>query len=97
MRNGFKIVDTDTHMMEPSWLWERHIEDAFKGREPQMGIAPDSGRKTFLVEGESFTREKGKYPMAAPAFLEAAGQGDGALRARACRPLQRQEPASGYG
>ena len=71
MRNGFKIVDTDTHMMEPSWLWERYIEDEFKGREPRIGIAPDSGRKTFLVEGESFTREKGKYPMAAPAFLKA--------------------------
>ena len=74
MRNGFKIVDTDTHMMEPAWLWERHIEDEFKGREPRMGIAPDSGRKTFLVEGESFTREKGKYPMAAPAFLKAAAK-----------------------
>ena len=30
MRDGFKIVDTDSHMMEPDWLWERHIEDATK-------------------------------------------------------------------
>jgi uncharacterized protein len=35
-----------------------------------MGIAPQSGRRTFLVEGEPFTREKGKYPMAAPAFFK---------------------------
>jgi predicted TIM-barrel fold metal-dependent hydrolase len=72
MRDGFKIVDTDAHMMEPEWLWERHMEDAYKAQAPKMGQAPGSGRRTFLVEGESFTREKGKYPMAAPAFLKAA-------------------------
>jgi predicted TIM-barrel fold metal-dependent hydrolase len=72
MRDGFKIADTDAHMMEPEWLWERHMEDAYKTQAPKMGQAPGSGRRTFLVEGESFTREKGKYPMAAPAFLKAA-------------------------
>ena len=72
MRDGFKIVDTDSHMMEPDDLWERHMEDAYKSQAPKMGQAPGSGRRTFIVEGESFTREKGKYPMAAPAFLKAA-------------------------
>src|SRR2546428_3752232 len=74
MRDGFKIVDTDAHMMEPEWLWERYMEDAYKAQAPKMGQAPGSGRRTFLVEGESFTREKGKYPMAAPAFLTAANK-----------------------
>lgn len=74
MREGFKIVDTDAHMMEPEWLWERHMEDAYKSQAPKMGLAPGSGRRTFLVEGESFTREQGKYPMAAPAFLQAANK-----------------------
>jgi uncharacterized protein len=69
VKNGFKIVDVDSHMMEPEWLWEKHIEDRYKSAAPKMGTAPDSGRRTFLVEGEPFTREKGKYPMAAPAFL----------------------------
>ena len=72
MRNGFKIVDSDAHMMEPEWLWERYTEPEFNERAPRMGAAPDGGRRTFLVEGESFTREKGPYPMAAPAFLNAA-------------------------
>lgn len=71
MRNGYKIVDTDSHMMEPEWLWERYIEDAYKAQAPKIGRAPVSNRRTFLVEGDSFVREKGKYPMAAPAFLEA--------------------------
>ncbi|MFN0092049.1 MAG: amidohydrolase family protein [Acidimicrobiales bacterium] len=75
MRDGFKIIDTDAHMMEPEWLWERYTEEAYRDRSPRMGNAPDSGRRTFLVEGESFTREKGKYPMAAPAFLQAVKQG----------------------
>ncbi|MGH7985615.1 MAG: amidohydrolase family protein [Candidatus Binataceae bacterium] len=70
MRDGYKIVDADTHQMEPEWMWERYMEDAYKSQAPKMGKAPDSGRRTFLVEGEPFTREKGKYPMAAPAFLK---------------------------
>ena len=70
MKDGYKIVDVDSHMMEPDWLWERHIEDRYKSAAPKMGIAPASGRRTFLVEGEPFTREKGKYPMAAPAFFK---------------------------
>ena len=70
MKDGYKIVDVDSHMMEPEWLWERYIEDRYKSAAPKMGIAPASGRRTFLVEGEPFTREKGKYPMAAPAFFK---------------------------
>jgi len=70
MRNGFKIVDTDTHLMEPDYVFEKYIDERYKSQAPRMGKAPDSGRRTFLVEGEPFTREKGKYPMAAPAFLE---------------------------
>jgi hypothetical protein len=49
MRDGFKIIDTDTHMMEPEWLWERYMEDAYKSQAPKKGKAPDSGRRTFLV------------------------------------------------
>ncbi|MBV8358135.1 MAG: amidohydrolase family protein, partial [Deltaproteobacteria bacterium] len=71
MRDGFKIVDTDAHMMEPEWMWERYTEDAYKSRAPKMGIIPESKRRGYMVEGESFVREKGKYPMAAPAFFAA--------------------------
>jgi len=70
MRDGFKIIDTDAHMMEPESLWERYMEDAYKSQAPQIGKAPGSGRRAFLIEGESFVREKGKYPMAAPGFLK---------------------------
>jgi uncharacterized protein len=71
MKDGFKIVDCDTHLMEPDYVFEKYIDARYKSAAPKMGIAPDSGRRTFIVEGEPFTREKGKYPMAAPGFLEA--------------------------
>jgi uncharacterized protein len=71
MKHGFKLVDVDAHQMEPEDLFERYIDDEYKSQAPRMGAAPGSGRRTFLVEGEPFTREKGKYPMAVPAFLEA--------------------------
>ena len=71
MRDGFKIVDADAHMMEPEWMWERYTEDAYKSRAPKMAIIPESQRRGYMVEGESFVREKGKYPMAAPAFFAA--------------------------
>ena len=71
MKNGFKIVDVDTHMMEPEYVFERYIDQRYKADAPRIGVAPESVRRTFLVEGEPFTREKGKYPMAAPGFLSA--------------------------
>ena len=91
MKDGYKIVDVDSHMMEPEWLWERHIEARFKSAAPKMGVAPDSGRRTFLVEGESFTREKGHYPMAAPAFFKAVAKAMERFDARSHR-LQPAEP-----
>jgi predicted TIM-barrel fold metal-dependent hydrolase len=71
MKNGFKIFDADCHQMEPDYVFEKYIDERYKAQAPRMGIAPESGRRTFLVEGEPFTREKGKYPMAAPDFLNA--------------------------
>jgi predicted TIM-barrel fold metal-dependent hydrolase len=70
MRHGWKIVDTDTHQMEPEGIWERYIEDRFKSAAPRAGKT-SAGRTAMMVEGESLTAEEGKYPMAAPEFLEA--------------------------
>src|ERR687898_3181279 len=32
MNNGFLVIDADRHVMEPSDLWDRYLEPAFKGR-----------------------------------------------------------------
>src|SRR6266481_1017738 len=70
MRDGFKVVDTDTHQMEPEAIWQKYIDDRFKSAAPRVGNA-SSGRRAVMVEGESLTAEEGKYPMAAPEFLAA--------------------------
>ncbi len=73
MRKGWKIVDTDTHQMEPEWIWEKYIDDRFKSAAPRTGATP-AGRRTIMVEGESLTAEEGKYPFAAPEFLAAVAK-----------------------
>ena len=34
-KQGFKILDSDMHIMEPPDLWERYIEDKYKARAPR--------------------------------------------------------------
>ena len=36
MKNGFKIMDSDLHTMEPDDLWERHLEEPFRDRLPRF-------------------------------------------------------------
>ena len=68
MRNGFRIVDTDCHQMEPPTLWQEHIEPAFRDRAPRL--EEHGGRPAMMVEGESLVSE-GKYPFSSPDFLAA--------------------------
>ena len=34
-KNGFKIIDSDMHIMEPPDLWEKYIDSRFKARAPR--------------------------------------------------------------
>jgi predicted TIM-barrel fold metal-dependent hydrolase len=60
MRNGMKIVDADAHHVEPDDLWERYIDPRFRSAAPAMATSP-AGKRTLMVEGETFTREAGRY------------------------------------
>ena len=42
-KNGFKIFDSDMHIMEPPDLWERYIDDKYKSRAPR-GITSSNVR-----------------------------------------------------
>ena len=33
--NGFRVLDSDIHIMEPPDLWERYIDTPFKHRAPR--------------------------------------------------------------
>ena len=32
MKDGFKVIDADRHVIEPSDLWDRYMEPEFRGR-----------------------------------------------------------------
>jgi len=68
MRNDFRIVDTDTHQMEPISIWTDYIDPAFRDRAPRR--MKDQGHWIIAVEGESVVSE-GKYPMSPPEFIAA--------------------------
>ncbi|HEU4371309.1 MAG TPA: hypothetical protein VFV05_24065 [Methylomirabilota bacterium] len=34
-KNGFKVFDSDMHVLEPVDLWERYIDPAFRNRAPR--------------------------------------------------------------
>ncbi len=68
MRNGFRVVDTDTHQMEPIQMWSDYIDPEFRERAPRREKI--DGNLSIVVEGESVVSED-KYPMSTPEFLEA--------------------------
>ena len=36
MKNGFRIIDSDMHIIEPPEMWEKYIDGAFKDRAPKI-------------------------------------------------------------
>lgn len=68
MRNGVRVVDTDTHQMEPNSIWKDYIDPEFRDRAPRREKL--DGNMTIVVEDESIVSE-GNYPMSPPEFLAA--------------------------
>ena len=49
-KNGFKVMDSDMHVIEPVDLWERYIDRSFKERAPR-GITRFQGDMLLEIEG----------------------------------------------
>ncbi len=56
-KNGFKILDSDMHIMEPPDLWERYIDQKFKARAPR-GVTSSNIRDLRMVypDGRDWAR-----------------------------------------
>ncbi len=56
MKNGFHIMDSDFHMMEPHDLWDRYLDDQFKAHAPRITANPHvsgiAGMETVSVNGK---------------------------------------------
>ena len=70
MRGGYKILDTDSHQMEPPHIWREYIDSSFADRAPRVDDY-GNGRRGMVVEGEPITRQDGSYPMNSKEFHEA--------------------------
>ena len=57
-KNGFKIIDSDMHIMEPPDLWERYIDKKFKARAPR-GVVSHNVRDLRMVypDGRDWARQ----------------------------------------
>src|SRR5262245_38048956 len=73
MRNGYRVIDTDCHQMEPPTMWADYIDAPFADRAPRIGEIAH-GKKGMCVEGEALTKQHGSYPMDSPEFIAAAAR-----------------------
>ena len=67
MRNGFKVLDTDSHQMEPPNIWTDYIDTQYRGKAPRIGDI-GGGKQGMLVEDEAVTKQTGSYPMDSKEF-----------------------------
>ena len=51
-QNGFRVMDSDMHVIEPSDMFERYIDKSFASRAPQISRAPGKRGGVFLFQGE---------------------------------------------
>ncbi len=68
MKDGYRILDSDCHQMEPGGMWQEYIDPRFRDRAPARQEI--GGRPVMAVEGESLVSET-KYPFSTPDFLAA--------------------------
>ena len=55
-KNGFRIIDSDMHVMEPTDLWERYIDPAYSDRSPRS-VPRHRGDLVMRVEGREMAAE----------------------------------------
>ena len=54
MRNGFRILDSDIHVIEPGTLFEDYLDGPFRSRMPVMRRSDVTGVDTWVIEGQVF-------------------------------------------
>ena len=54
-KNGFRVLDSDMHIMEPPDLWERYIAPEFRSIAPR-GRTSDNVRDLGLIQVSNCVR-----------------------------------------
>jgi uncharacterized protein len=67
MKHGFRIMDSDMHVMEPLDLWERYIDQRYQDRAPRLISIRGSGVPLLLLDGRQMPctpdRERDLLPV----------------------------------
>ena len=93
MANGYKVFDSDMHLMEPLDLWERYIDPGYRNRAPKGGVL-GLGGWLYSVDGKTMphpaeigrsqfsTPEQKKYCKKYKSFAERNWPPEGQIEAR---------------
>ena len=54
MKNGFKIFDSDIHVVEPANLFQDYLEGEYRSRMPVMQRSDLTGVDTWVIDGVQF-------------------------------------------
>ena len=55
MKNGFRVMDSDLHTMEPDGLWARYLDEPFKKFAPTF-TRPAEARRTSRSSASARSR-----------------------------------------
>lgn len=82
MKNGFRIMDSDMHIVEPADMWERYIDARFQDRAPKIvgnylvgyyGLMQD--QMLPAVDSQARERWRGMHRWVAPHVQDHAARG----------------------
>ena len=59
-RDGFRVLDSDLHVIEPRDLYERHLDPRYQARAPRPLEARQAYVSNWIVDGWTFPRPIGR-------------------------------------
>jgi predicted TIM-barrel fold metal-dependent hydrolase len=66
MKNGFRVLDSDLHTMEPDGLWEQYLDEPFKKFAPKFQRGRDNAPNQPVIQiGDLAIGEMSKRPQTA--------------------------------
>ena len=66
MKNGFRVLDSDLHTMEPDGLWERYLDEPFKRFAPKFVRSTHNAPNQPVIQiGDLAIAEMSKRPHTA--------------------------------
>jgi predicted TIM-barrel fold metal-dependent hydrolase len=71
MKNGFRVMDSDLHTMEPDGLWEQYLDEPFKKFAPKFTRRPDQAPNQPTIQvGERTIAEFAKTAVSRAVGLD---------------------------